>query len=288
VRRQQLRSMFSDPENNPYTDPSFWRPEMWGCPTRFEKCLWFANDHRLLFDRDTKRLTACLHLGIFEHVADWYTDHAPSLARFAELVDRGTTSFGYASVEYEAVISELGVRLSEGESAALPVDRGIAHDFVADSWSGDPLCASAVLNFAHAAAYLLATNECVRAGRIRPDATYADLPNVVANANNGLPELNSIIDPYYDAIHQRVTAHFWDILPNPFRPVIFDPCWRSESAVALARTAYDTRNFTLLPILADALEEAGCDHADVLAHCRDPKALHARGCWVVDLVLNKS
>jgi hypothetical protein len=78
------------------------------------------------------------------------------------------------------------------------------------------------------------------------------------------------------------------IFGNPFRLVAFSPSWRSESAVALARTAYDTRNFTLLPILADALEDAGCDHADLLAHCRDPKAPHARGCWVVDLVLNKS
>jgi hypothetical protein len=78
-----------------------------------------------------------------------------------------------------------------------------------------------------------------------------------------------------------------DIFGNPFRPVAFDPRWRSESAVALARTAYDTRDFTLLPILADALEEAGCDHADVLAHCRDPNGVHVRGCWVVDGVLGK-
>ena len=55
--------------------------------------------------------------------------------------------------------------------------------------------------------------------------------------------------------------------------------------IALARTAYDTRNFTLLPILADALEEAGCEHADVLTHCRDPQQVHVRGCWVVDGVL---
>jgi hypothetical protein len=79
-----------------------------------------------------------------------------------------------------------------------------------------------------------------------------------------------------------------DIFGNPFRPVAFEPRWRSESAVALARTAYDTRNFTLLPILADALEEAGCDHPDVLAHCRQPDAVHVRGCWVVDGVLGKS
>ncbi|MEO2088663.1 MAG: hypothetical protein ABGY75_04080 [Gemmataceae bacterium] len=79
-----------------------------------------------------------------------------------------------------------------------------------------------------------------------------------------------------------------DIFGNPFRPVAFDPAWRSESAVALARAAYESRNFTLLPVLADALEEAGCDHPDVLAHCRQPDATHVRGCWVVDLVLGKS
>jgi hypothetical protein len=79
-----------------------------------------------------------------------------------------------------------------------------------------------------------------------------------------------------------------DIFGNPFRPVAFDPRWRSESTVSLARTAYDTRNFTLLPILADALEEAGCDHPDVLTHCRDPNGVHVRGCWVVDGVLGKT
>jgi hypothetical protein len=79
-----------------------------------------------------------------------------------------------------------------------------------------------------------------------------------------------------------------DIFGNPFRPVAFDPHWRSESAVALARTAYDTRNFTLLPILADALEEAGCDHPDVLTHCSEPNGVHVRGCWVVDGVLGKA
>jgi hypothetical protein len=91
-----------------------------------------------------------------------------------------------------------------------------------------------------------------------------------------------------DVTEDTVRSALREIFGNPFRPVAFAPSWRSESAVALARTAYDTRDFTLLPILADALEEAGCDHADTLAHCRDPKTTHARGCWVVDLVLNKS
>ena len=76
------------------------------------------------------------------------------------------------------------------------------------------------------------------------------------------------------------------IFGNPFRPVAFDPLWRTETAVALAAGIYADRAFDRLPILADALEEAGCDHADVLTHCRGPRP-HARGCWVVDAVLGK-
>ncbi len=97
--------------------------------------------------------------------------------------------------------------------------------------------------------------------------------------------VNAPDDPEEEHLHQK--ALLLDIFGNPFRPVAFDPRWRSESAVALARTAYDTRNFTLLPILADALEEAGCDHPDVLSHCREPNGVHVRGCWVVDGVLGK-
>jgi hypothetical protein len=77
------------------------------------------------------------------------------------------------------------------------------------------------------------------------------------------------------------------IFGNPFRPVEFTPKWRSETAVALASGIYTERAFDRMPILADALEEAGCDHPDVLTHCREPNAHHARGCWVVDGVLGK-
>jgi hypothetical protein len=79
-----------------------------------------------------------------------------------------------------------------------------------------------------------------------------------------------------------------DIFSNPFRPVSFDPAWRTSTAVALARHMYDARDFSAMPILADALQEAGCDNSDVLTHCRARKGVHVRGCWVVDLVLGKS
>jgi hypothetical protein len=78
-----------------------------------------------------------------------------------------------------------------------------------------------------------------------------------------------------------------DIFGNPFRPVAVDPDWLTPTVVDLARGVYDAKAFDRLPVLADALEDAGCGHPDVLAHCRGPGP-HVRGCWVVDLVLGKT
>ena len=82
-------------------------------------------------------------------------------------------------------------------------------------------------------------------------------------------------------------ADLRDIIGNPFRPAPFDPRWRTAPALALAGTMYEARDFAPMPILADALDEAGCDNADILAHCRSAGP-HVRGCWVVDLILGKS
>ncbi len=79
-----------------------------------------------------------------------------------------------------------------------------------------------------------------------------------------------------------------DIFGNPFRPVTFTPSWRTDTAVSLARIMYESREFSAMPVLADALQDAGCDNADVLEHCRDVNQSHVRGCWVVDLVLDRA
>jgi hypothetical protein len=78
-----------------------------------------------------------------------------------------------------------------------------------------------------------------------------------------------------------------DIFGDRFKRTPFDPSWRSEMAVSLARQMYETRDFLLMPILGDALADAGCPDGDVLEHCRGPGP-HSRGCWVADLVLGKS
>ena len=77
-----------------------------------------------------------------------------------------------------------------------------------------------------------------------------------------------------------------DLVGNPFRPVVPDPAWLTSDVVALARGIYDERAFDRMPILADALEDAGCADEQVLGHCRGPGP-HVRGCWAVDLVLGQ-
>jgi hypothetical protein len=81
-----------------------------------------------------------------------------------------------------------------------------------------------------------------------------------------------------------------DIFGNPFRPPpSIDPTWlkwNDATIPKLAQTIYDERAFDHLPVLADALEEAGCADPDILAHCRGPGP-HVRGCWVVDFLLGK-
>jgi hypothetical protein len=88
-------------------------------------------------------------------------------------------------------------------------------------------------------------------------------------------------------LQAAMVAIFRDIFGNPFRPVEFDPEWHTSTTVALARGMYESREFGAMPILADALQDAGCDNEEILGHCQGPGP-HVRGCWVVDLVLGKA
>jgi hypothetical protein len=67
----------------------------------------------------------------------------------------------------------------------------------------------------------------------------------------------------------------------------FDGAWNNGIVVKLAQAIYDDCAFDRLPILADALEDAGCTNQEILAHCRSGGD-HVPGCWVVDLLLAKS
>jgi hypothetical protein len=78
--------------------------------------------------------------------------------------------------------------------------------------------------------------------------------------------------------------------PLPFRPVPLDPSllrWNGGTVLRLAEGIYEERAFDRMPVLGDALLDAGCDDEEVLQHCRQQGAVHARGCWVIDLLLAK-
>jgi hypothetical protein len=79
-----------------------------------------------------------------------------------------------------------------------------------------------------------------------------------------------------------------EVLGNPLKPVVIKPVWLTDTVVAMARQVYQGEDFSAMPILADALQDAGCEQTEILKHCRDEKQTHVRGCWVLDLILEKT
>jgi hypothetical protein len=103
----------------------------------------------------------------------------------------------------------------------------------------------------------------------------------------------------WEATHHRVKineteaaeagVHAWllaDIVGNPFRTPVVEPAWLTSTVVSLARGVYEERAFERMPLLMDALLDAGCHNEAVLEHCRGPNN-HVRGCWLIDLLLAK-
>jgi len=91
------------------------------------------------------------------------------------------------------------------------------------------------------------------------------------------------------AIGTREQASFLrEVLGNPFRATATDGSldWRGGLIPAMARQIYDSGDFRDLPVLADALEDAGCTDPHLLVHCRSVGE-HVRGCWALDLLIGK-
>jgi hypothetical protein len=103
-----------------------------------------------------------------------------------------------------------------------------------------------------------------------------------------------IMEPIWGPMKAVQAIFLRDIFGNPFRPISLNPAWLTPTVVGLATVAYDERGLPAseldtarLAVLADGLEDAVCDNAELLAHCRGPGP-HVRGCWAVDLLLGKS
>jgi hypothetical protein len=133
-------------------------------------------------------------------------------------------------------------------------------------------------------ASILAANDTARA------SAFADLPYAITQVLRRSSEAVSDVSGSGSRGNRRFQVHLLrEIIGNPFRPVSIDASWLSwnEGMIpSLAQAIYDDRTFDRLPILADALEDAGCTERTILDHCHGPGP-HVRGCWVVDLILGK-
>jgi len=133
------------------------------------------------------------------------------------------------------------------------------------------------------------------AGAVACCAATTDAPYVPVNSMLGSSAYDAALSSSRNILRLRETGQevhlniqclLRDICGNPFRPVTVDPSWLTGNVTSLATGIYADRAFDRLPILGDALEDAGCTHTDMLNHCRQPGE-HVRGCWCVDLVLQK-
>jgi hypothetical protein len=146
----------------------------------------------------------------------------------------------------------------------------------------------------------------LRRGRIRHGLVVANtIANAVLTAANDThaalhapvgEEIRAARAAWAEAVAARgreevyQSAILRDVVGNPFRPAQNDGAWvwwNDRTVWKVAQATYDDRAFDRLPILADALEEAGCTEQAILDHCRGPGP-HARGCWVLDLLLGKA
>jgi hypothetical protein len=195
-----------------------------------------------------------------------------------------------------------GERLAEGSRRAVEVGERwadglatVAERRAAQHWAD---AASLTANMRHQTLYhhlteleALGTPDSVQAARLRDEF---DRQTWVLQA--AMTALATVFDqPGPDDFRRAIqllnpafaAALLRDIFGSSFRPVFFSPEWRTDTVLALARTMYASREFGAMPILADALQDAGCDSEDILGHCRDVTLPHVRGCWVIDLVLGK-
>jgi hypothetical protein len=131
----------------------------------------------------------------------------------------------------------------------------------------------------------------------------AELSKVLSRASGARRTLFKITPRYVEELRSELAAmsgdglaerrYQADILRDVYGPhkngvslLTLRPEWLSSDVVLLAHGIYAERAFDRMPILADAIQEAGCDNAEILDHCRGAGP-HVRGCWVVDLVLGK-
>jgi hypothetical protein len=165
--------------------------------------------------------------------------------------------------------------------------KGLGHERSRDAVEvaerfADGKAGPAELLTAHDFAYA-AVDECVNSPLVSEDHALAACGSASEEAMTAA--WDAVSYAWDGSVEQTTEFHaglLREILGNPFHPVTFDSSWLTPTG--LADRIYQERIFDRMPVLADALEDAGCTNQDILAHCRQPGE-HCRGCRVVDLLL---
>jgi hypothetical protein len=155
---------------------------------------------------------------------------------------------------------------------------------------GDALGASGHASKAGWAAYWAASRNLPESITTVCDAAVGAVMRAAARAAGSGTAQVAAWDAAHAAGNRQQAQSLREIVGNPFLPIAISPSWLSwgDGLVAsMARQIYQEQDFTDLPILADALEEAGCDEGELLAHFRRGPT-HLRGCWALDLLLGKN
>jgi hypothetical protein len=150
-----------------------------------------------------------------------------------------------------------------------------------DRWFGEAV--SAAEEWADSGRPRLGVDDLLRDGGRRlpgPGTAEWDWHEIAMQGLNAVPRL-TLPGPYhgdYSNTTQWVFADAYrELYENPFVTIGWKPDWQTSTVLDLARVIYDRHAFDLMPILADALLDAGCDHQLVQDHCRSSRP-HARGC----------
>lgn len=232
----------------------------------------FAEHVRFVHDRLSPRRQRLLAVAFCRAAGDPFAH--PDLAAALDVIDR--------SADGDSPAAE--VERARQRCRAVAVEARETHRRAVDAGAGTQSAATALLlrsELAWAVAFAATTPLTVEDVGLRAlTAVTAEALEAVLDRSNRAPRVTTV-----ERLNARLRGMVWEVAGNPFRAPHFAPEWRTDTAVALARQMYEARDFSATPILADALQDAGCDAEELLAHCRDTTAAHVRGCWAVDAVL---
>lgn len=147
---------------------------------------------------------------------------------------------------------------------------------------------------------------CMVSSKTNADIYASESPSATYSIDN---ELSSFVPLFIDIFNVEPSPFVplfidtFNVEPSPVGEVMvgritgfnrvhngqFQQSWieyNDYAVLNMAKSIYDEKRFDALPILADALEDAGCDDRIVLDHCRSSLP-HAKGCWALDLLLRK-